>query len=360
MKYELDSVNVIDRNMMKNYAYLSFRNSYPPEQKDSIVQKAEKLNVSLHPDSVFASKDLQTRNAILQNAYAKAENNGNDFMFRSMSKTSTQRIINRHWIEWHRKFTLPFACLVFFFIGAPLGSIVRKGGLGMPIVISVILFIIYYILDNVGYKMARDGVWTHWMGMWFSSMVLLPLGIFLTYKAMNDSVILNPDTYTMFFKKIFFISEKRNYPMKEVIIDKLPYHELNDQLNDLSRQVDGYLAKYRKLSYKTYWMDPEYDKALQAIKNKMETILNSVSNSRNLEILRKAEEYPVLINNQRPFVAGSRMARFCMYFFPIGILFKLFSFLFERRIMNDLYRIRALNSELAKIVEEASLFHRAI
>lgn len=360
MKYELDSVNVIDRKMMKNYAYLSFRNSYPPEQKDSIVQKAEKLNFSLHPDSVFASKDLQTRNAILQNAYAKAENNGNDFMFRSMSKTSTQRIINRHWIEWHRKFTLPFACLVFFFIGAPLGSIVRKGGLGMPIVISVILFIIYYILDNVGYKMARDGVWAHWMGMWFSSMVLLPLGIFLTYKAMNDSVILNPDTYTMFFKKIFFIREKRNYPMKEVVIDKLPYHELNDQLNDLSQQVDDYLAKYRKLSYKTYWMDSGYDKALQSIKNKMETILNSVSNSRNLEILRKAEEYPVLINNQRPFVAGSRMARFCMYFFPIGILFKLFSFLFERRIKNDLYRIRALNSELAKLVEEASLFHRAI
>lgn len=360
MKYELDSVNVIDRKMMKNYAYLSFRNSYPPEQKDSIIQKAAKLDVSLHPDSIFASKDLQTRNAILQNAYAKAENNGNDFMFRSMSKTSTQRIINRHWIEWHRKFTLPFACLVFFFIGAPLGSIVRKGGLGMPIVISVILFIIYYILDNVGYKMARDGVWAHWMGMWFSSMVLLPLGIFLTYKAMNDSVILNPDTYTMFFKKIFFIREKRNYPMKEVVIDKLPYHELNDQLNDLSQQVDDYLAKYRKLSYKTYWMDSGYDKALQSIKNKMETILNSVSNSRNLEILRKAEEYPVLINNQRPFVAGSRMAKFCMYFFPIGILFKLFSFLFERRIMNDLYRIRALNSELAKIVEEASLFHRAI
>ncbi len=360
MKYELDSVNVIDRKMMKNYAYLSFRNSYPPEQKDSIIQKAAKLDVSLHPDSIFASKDLQTRNAILQNAYAKAENNGNDFMFRSMSKTSTQRIINRHWIEWHRKFTLPFACLVFFFIGAPLGSIVRKGGLGMPIVISVILFIIYYILDNVGYKMARDGVWAHWMGMWFSSMVLLPLGIFLTYKAMNDSVILNPDTYTMFFKKIFFIREKRNYPMKEVVIDKLPYHELNDQLNDLSQQVDDYLAKYRKLSYKTYWMDSGYDKALQSIKNKMETILDSVSNSRNLEILRKAEEYPVLINNQRPFVAGSRMAKFCMYFFPIGILFKLFSFLFERRIMNDLYRIRALNSELAKIVEEASLFHRAI
>ena len=148
--------------------------------------------------------------------------------------------------------------------------------------------------------------------------------------------------------------------MKEVIIDNLPYHELNGQLQDLSQQVDDYLAKYRKLSYKTYWMDPEYDRALQSIKNKMESILNSVSNARNLQILRKAEEYPVLINIQRPFKAGSKMAAVCMYFFPVGIIFKLLSLLFERRIANDLCRVRALNSELAKIVEEASSHNRTI
>ena len=364
MNRELDSMNIIDRKTIKNYAYLTFRNSYPPEIKNSLLTKKtdtrKSSKTAFNFDSIFASKDLQVQNSILQNAYVKAENNGNDFMFRSMSKISTQRIINRHWIEWHRKFTLSFACLVFFFIGAPLGSIVRKGGLGMPIVISVILFIIYYIFDNVGYKMARDGVWVHWVGMWFSSMILLPLGIFLTYKAMNDSVIMNPDTYAMFFRKIFFIREKRSYPMKEVIIDNLPYHELNGQLQDLSQQVDDYLAKYRKLSYKTYWMDPEYDRALQSIKNKMESILNSVSNARNLQILRKAEEYPVLINIQRPFKAGSKMAAVCMYFFPVGIIFKLLSLLFERRIANDLYRVRALNSELAKIVEEASSHNRTI
>lgn len=82
-----------------------------------------------------------------------------------------------------------------FFIGAPLGAIIRKGGLGMPVVISVILFIFYYIIDNIGFKMARDGVWEAWQGMWLSSAILAPLGIFLTYKAVNDSVILNADTY---------------------------------------------------------------------------------------------------------------------------------------------------------------------
>src|ERR1035437_4607287 len=103
--------------------------------------------------------------------------------------------VRRHEIERHRKFTLSFACLIFFFIGAPLGAIIRKGGLGMPVVISVIMFIIYYIIDNTGYKMAREGLWPSYEGMWLSSFVLLPIGIFLTYKAVIDASILNPDQY---------------------------------------------------------------------------------------------------------------------------------------------------------------------
>lgn len=103
--------------------------------------------------------------------------------------------IHRHEIEWHRKFTLSFACLIFFFIGAPLGAIVRKGGLGAPVVISVIMFIVYYMIDNTGYKMAREGLWTAFEGMWLSSAVLLPIGIFLTYKAATDSALFNPEAW---------------------------------------------------------------------------------------------------------------------------------------------------------------------
>jgi len=90
---------------------------------------------------------------------------------------------------------------VFFFIGAPLGAIIRKGGLGAPVVISVILFIIYYIIDNTGYKMAREALWPCWAGMWLSSFVLLPTGIFLTYKAATDSPLFNPEAWKMAFDK---------------------------------------------------------------------------------------------------------------------------------------------------------------
>ena len=105
-------------------------------------------------------------------------------------------------MELYRKFTLAFACLVFFFIGAPLGAIIRKGGLGAPVVISVIMFIVYYIIDNTGYKMAREALWPCWAGMWLSSFVLLPIGIFLTYKAATDSPLFNPEAWEKEFDRL--------------------------------------------------------------------------------------------------------------------------------------------------------------
>lgn len=349
MKHKMDSMNVLDRSQMKKYSHLSFRNSYK-EESDSIQQLAEQADIA-PPDSILQEESLDIQTSILRNAASKAENNNNEFLFRSMSKVSTQKTINRHWVEWHRKFTLSFACFIFFFIGAPLGSIIRKGGLGMPIVISVILFIIYYILDNVGYKMTRDGVWIHWVGMWFSSFILFPLGVFLTYKAMNDSVILNADAYVGFIKKIFFIREHRHYQIKEVVISKPDYSGVAEKINDLNSEIDNYLDKYGSMSYKTYWFDKHYDKQFIVIKNKLETMLNSLGNSAYREVLDKAEEYPVLVDNQRPFSPNSTGAKIFAYFVPLGLVMRLISLLFERRLRKDLKRIKKLNNELQIIID---------
>src|SRR5690554_2936890 len=106
MKLIMDSVNIVDRNLMKNYSYLSFRNSYPSDQKDSIINSPPNLNIIVpSPDTLFLSKELTDQSTILQNAMMKADNNSNEFLFRSLNKTTTQRTINRHWVEWHRKFT---------------------------------------------------------------------------------------------------------------------------------------------------------------------------------------------------------------------------------------------------------------
>lgn len=113
------------------------------------------------------------------------------------------KYINYHKIYWHQKLTLSFACIVLFLIGAPLGAIIRKGGLGMPIVISVIFFLIFHILSITGEKMAKEGAMTVVQGMWMASMILLPVGLFFTYKATSDSSFFRLDSYLSGIKKFF-------------------------------------------------------------------------------------------------------------------------------------------------------------
>jgi lipopolysaccharide export system permease protein len=130
-----------------------------------------------------------------RNAKSVAEDAANDISIK-------QRSLAKHQIEWNRKFTLSFACLILFFIGAPLGAIIRKGGLGMPVVVSVLFFLTYHIISISGEKMAREGVMLPYKAMWMSSIALLPIGIFLTYKATTDSAIFDLDNYLRPFRKL--------------------------------------------------------------------------------------------------------------------------------------------------------------
>lgn len=153
-------------------------------------------------DTLLESFSPDERYRAVSAALEKAKAQRDQIDYNALMLDDYQRYIRRHEIELHRKFTLAFACLVFFFIGAPLGAITRKGGLGMPVVISVVMFIIYYIIDNTGYKMAREALWPCGVGMWLSSFVLLPIGIFLTYKAATDSALFNPDAWMNMFRKV--------------------------------------------------------------------------------------------------------------------------------------------------------------
>ena len=201
--------------------------------------------------------------------------------------------------------------------------------------------------------MTRDGVWEHWFGMWFSSLILLPIGVFLTYKAMNDSVIMNADTYVNFFKKIFFIREKRKYPVKSIIIDPPDYGEIIRALAGLSDEIDRFFSTHGRLSYKAYWTDGTYEEALRSIKSSMEIMLNQLSNSRNLEELAKAEQFPVLITKIKPFEADSIWAKISMYFFPAGILLRLLAAPLAYRTKKDLKNVQRLSGEMIGIIRGA-------
>lgn len=160
-------------------------------------------------DSAFTKFNPQTKVMVLESAVRRARDTKTQIDEQMISIDKSDYKLIRHKIEWHRKFTLSFACFIFFFIGAPLGAIIRKGGLGMPVVISILFFIVYYIIDTFGLKISKEAVWPPYLGIWLSSAILFPVGVFLTYKAATDSAILNSDAYIIFFQKLFARFKKK-------------------------------------------------------------------------------------------------------------------------------------------------------
>ncbi len=154
------------------------------------------------PWAVYDSLPVTDKSAVISRAISSLKE-GSSFLSERNETTHWEiKAIKKYEVEWNRKLTMSFACLVFFFIGAPLGAIIRKGGLGTPSVISIFFFVIYYVISISAQKMVEEDVIGTFAGMWAASYILLPIGIFLTYKATSDSVIMNIDTYLLFLKKI--------------------------------------------------------------------------------------------------------------------------------------------------------------
>jgi lipopolysaccharide export system permease protein len=151
--------------------------------------------------AIFYSLPVMEKKAVLAKAIETLKE-GNSYLAQKNETLHLEvKNIKRYEVEWHKKLTMSFACLVFFFIGAPLGAIIRKGGLGTPAVISIFFFVIYYVISISGQKLAEEDVVGTFAGMWAASYILLPIGVFLTYKATTDSVIMNIDTYLSFLRK---------------------------------------------------------------------------------------------------------------------------------------------------------------
>lgn len=192
-------------NEYVHYAYL-FNDSVTDKKNNQFLTTTTNLKV----DSTLKVAEIDLRKLSKQQVsqvFGIAINNARTQKGRAaaakIEMKSLEETLARVKIEWHRKFTFSIACLIMFFIGAPLGAIVRKGGLGMPVVISIIFFLIYYVISITGEKMAKELIISPWLGMWFSTFVLFPLGYFFTYKATTDSALFNIDAYFDFFKNIF-------------------------------------------------------------------------------------------------------------------------------------------------------------
>lgn len=317
------------------------------------LRKPVSMAKPLDVDSVFRGSSSGFALNYLNQALAKVQRQHQEYEFTALSMADDLKTIRRHAIELQKKFTLSFACIIFFFIGAPLGAIIRKGGLGTPLVISVLLFIFYYIIDNMGYKFARDGKLAVWQGMWLSAAVLLPLGIFFTYKAVNDSAVFNKDAYLNFFRRFFGVSEARKVEMKEVVIDEVRPDVAIERLTALRVRVNGYLNDNpARQSYISYWLKGYDRDALHSLRDEMEDIIERLSNSRDKMVIMKLMDYPVIRSLWFIHPTSTRWIGITMaVLFPIGIPVWLAGRSTQSRLRHELETVASVSSQLITLIE---------
>ena len=257
-------------------------------------------------DSAFSRLSADKRRSAVSYALQQVKQRAMDLDFKQMITSDGDRLIRLHQIEWIRKITLALTCLIFFFIGAPLGAIIRKGGLGLPVLISVLVFIVYYILDVSGYRMARGGMWAIWFGNALAPAVLVPMAVFFTYKATNDSVVFNVDLYTDIFRRFFGLRVKRPIYRKEVVITDPDYAADMQTLERISAEIDLYSQNHR-LRHAPNWVKVffkyEPDRKIEAINEELETVIDDLSNSRDRTIVNHLSAYPIMSvkAHTRPF-----------------------------------------------------------
>ena len=293
LKLYQDSVGKEVRKELRTMAFLSPQIKKP----DSIaaIKYEEKGKASV--DSIFQNLSPEKQLNLMQQLRSRVNNANVQSEFRSFAAEVNFKMVREDWIELVNKFTLSLMVIVFFFIGASLGAIIRKGGLGVPVIISVVVFILFYILDNTGFRMARQASWSIAFGKGLAPAVLIPLATWVTYKANKDSVVFNMDAYRMFFIRLFGLRVKRHITSKEVIIHDPNYFDDVRKLSLLTDSVRRYSRKY-KLKYLfnsiaasiRYKPDPELDNIIADL----EAIVDDLSNTRDRFILSYLNKYPII------------------------------------------------------------------
>lgn len=353
----IDSITVLKDSVGRaaySEAQLSFMNKRTSVSKNDSAQVV--AQTALPFDSLLAKLSTDKLQTVIQSAAYKGANANSNYEFKRYNTNDMNKALRLHRVEFHKKLTLSLACIIFFFIGAPLGAIIRKGGLGVPVVVSVVIFIFYYIINVSGEKMAKSGEWNIPFGMWLSSMVLMPIGAFLTYKANKDSVVFNMEAYQSFFRKLFGLRESRHLARKEVVIDEPCYPEVKEklaQLDDLCRTYAESHKLKRLPNYIGIFFRESTDKEMDRICNLLEDIVAELANSRSSAVLDSVNNLPVIQPQAhcRPF-AHKTLNKTAGIIFPIGFVLFFRIWRYRIRLERDLAGIRSTANRLQQIIAQ--------
>jgi len=357
--HDLDSIKLsndsIGRSFFEEARNYTFRTEELTPQDSVKLQSLTAEDIPVM-DSVYAKMSQDKQREVARQAARQAQNALSDVEMKSDYAKYQNRLERVHLLEAIGKFTLALSCIIFFFIGAPLGAIIRKGGLGVPVIVSVIVFLVFYLLDMTGMRMARDDNWTVWFGRSISTVVLAPLAVFFTYKANRDSTVFNIDAYRLFLMRILGLRMKRNITRKEVIIEEPKYRMDANMLQTINEDIAIYSETHKLLRWpspiKVFFRAGD-DHEIEHINEVLETTIEDLGYARDKHVLYTLNEYPIIATHAhtRPFekkwlniVSG--------LFLPLGIFFYCRMIRFRLRLYRDLRDISNTSNKLMPIILE--------
>ena len=338
-----------------NEVQMSYYNAASISRADTLAAIKEAGKKAFNVDSAFARLNNDGKRSVLGIARSQVQAVSADMEFKAMVTEDANRMIRQHEIEMYKKFVLSLSCLIFFFIGAPLGTIIRKGGLGIPVIVSVLVFIVYYILDNSGYQMARRGIWAIWFGELLATMVLVPLAVFVTYKANKDSAVFNFDAYRNLLMNLLGMRLKRNIMAKEVIINEPDYGRDAELLSEVTERAQAYAEAHRLKTapnVKRVFFEYQTDNEMEEINRLLETAIDDLGNTRDKTILNLLNEYPIMSvkAHTRPF-NRQWLNTAAAILVPIGLVLYIRMWRFRLRLLKDLRVVVQNNNQIVAQIE---------
>ena len=339
-----------------NEVQMSYYNTSGLSRTDTLAAIKEAGKKTFNVDSAFARLNNDGKRSVLGIARSQVQAVDADLEFKAMVTEDANRMIRQHKIEMYKKFVLSLSCLIFFFIGAPLGTIIRKGGLGIPVIVSVLVFIVYYILDNSGYQMARRGIWAIWFGELLATMVLVPLAVFVTYKANKDSAVFNFDAYRNLLMNLLGMRQKRNIMAKEVIINEPDYGRDAELLSEVTERAQAYAEAHRLKTapnVKRVFFEYQADNEMEEINRLLETAIDDLGNTRDKTILNLLNEYPVMSvkAHTRPF-NRQWLNTVAAILVPVGLVLYVRMWRFRSRLLKDLRVVVHNNNQIIAQIEK--------
>ena len=339
-----------------NEVQMSYYNTSGLSRTDTLAAIKEAGKKTFNVDSAFARLNNDGKRSVLGIARSQVQAVDADLEFKAMVTEDANRMIRQHKIEMYKKFVLSLSCLIFFFIGAPLGTIIRKGGLGIPVIVSVLVFIVYYILDNSGYQMARRGIWVIWFGELLATMVLVPLAVFVTYKANKDSAVFNFDAYRNLLMNLLGMRQKRNIMAKEVIINEPDYWRDAELLSEVTERAQAYAEAHRLKTapnVKRVFFEYQADNEMEEINRLLETAIDDLGNTRDKAILNLLNEYPVMSvkAHTRPF-NRQWLNTAAAILVPVGLVLYVRMWRFRLRLLKDLRVVVHNNNQIIAQIEK--------